>query len=271
MNISLNNKIFSKVNKQNINFNDFERNIIFEYWKTLKRKNVSNIISNNFIKKPYLENYIIELSLIIDNESLLDNIRNIIDDEVSDEELLLFIGNNIELNNNEKKNIEKIFFIDETSDETSDEISDELLDELSIKIIHYQVKYFRFYQTIIELLFDNKEEDDELYNFIYVYIKNNTNDIRIYCKKNIKFLIFYNYIDELFNSFTVIFNILIKYNLIENNYEEKDIHNFFIKNIFKNWYNIYKNDILEKKFEEKCKPYKFKTNILSKILCLPNL
>jgi hypothetical protein len=94
----------------------------------------------------------------------------------------------------------------------------------------------------------------------------------IYSKKNIHFLLFYNYINELLYIYSKIFNILIKYNLIHNKENsEKDIHNLFIKNIFKNWYNIYKKDILDKKFEEKCKPYKFKTNILSKILCLPNL
>jgi hypothetical protein len=262
-------------------FNDFEKNIIFEYWKTLKRKNISNISYNNFIKKPYLEKYIINLSVIIDNNTLLKNIKEVIDNEVSNEDLILFISNNIELDKDEKKNIEKIIFKNEltvNNKDNKDNINNKdnkneqlIFNELSIQIIYYQVKYFRFYQTIIELLFNNNKEDNELYNFIYVYIKNNSNDIRIYCKKNINFLLFYNYIDQLFNLYLNIFNILSKNNLINNQYTDKEIHHLFIKNIFNNWYNIYKNDILEKKFDEKCKPYKFKTNILSRILCLPNI
>ena len=41
-------------------------------------------------------------------------------------------------------------------------------------MINYQIKYFRFYQTITELLFDSKEEDNELYKVISynTFIKN---------------------------------------------------------------------------------------------------
>ena len=69
-------KVMLKNNRNNMDFDEFEKNIIFEYWKTLKRKNISNISYNNFIKKPYLENYIINLSIIIDNTCLLNNITN---------------------------------------------------------------------------------------------------------------------------------------------------------------------------------------------------
>jgi len=57
-----------------MNFDYIEENIIFKYWKTLKRKNISSIPSNKFIKKPYLENYIIDLSTIINNNMLLKKI-----------------------------------------------------------------------------------------------------------------------------------------------------------------------------------------------------
>ena len=251
-----------------MNFDDFENNIIFEYWKTLKRKNISNISYNNFIKKPYLEKYIIALSVIVDNNTLLNNIKQVINNIINNEDLLLFIYNNIELNKDEKKNIEKIILNHENI--INDNIQD-IYNELSFEIIHYQVKYFRFYQTIIELIFNNKEEDNELYNHIYVYIKNNKNDIRIYSKKSISFLIFNNYINALFTIYLKIYNILMKNNLINDQYTEKEVHNLFIKNIFHNWYNIYKNDIIEKKFEEKCKPFKFKVGLLSRILCLPNI
>ena len=295
-----------------MNFNDFEKDIIFEYWKTLKRKNILNISHNNFIKKPYLENYIVDLSVIIDNNNLINNIKELIDDNIiSNDDILLSLCNNIELNLEEKKNIEKIIFMDredidtkdidtkdidtkdintkngnEDDNEDNDTIDDNedennrlniknnyetIFNELFINIIIYQVKYFRFYQTVNELIFNNDKENNELYNFIYVYIKNKPNDIKIYSNKNIYFMLFFNYINELFYYYLNIFRNLIKYNIINNSYTDKDIHHLFIKNIFHNWYTIYKKDILEQKFEEKCKPYKFKTNILSKILCLPNL
>ena len=45
-----------------MNFDNIEKNTIHKFWKTLSRKNISNIEAHNFLKKPYLEKYIIDLS-----------------------------------------------------------------------------------------------------------------------------------------------------------------------------------------------------------------
>jgi hypothetical protein len=232
---------------------DLHEDIIKKYWRTLERKNISNISNNKFIKKPYLENYIIKLSLI-EGEDIIDNeiIRLINVDKITNEEIYLYLINTIEFNLDDKKKINTLL--------DNNEIPNNTL----IKIIKYQIKYFQYYQTITELLFDSNEEND-LYNFILIYIKNNKKDINYFLKKNIKFNIFYEYTDQLFQLYKeMIFLINDKNN------DNKIILNLFLKNIFTNWYNIYKRDILENRVNEKTCKY-VRKGILSKILCTSNI
>jgi len=240
-------------------------NLVNNYWETLVRKNVTNISNNKFLKKPYLENYIITLSVILDNNKLINKILTLLDsNKITNEELFLFFYNNIEITDlKEKKDFELYFF--------NSNLNDKDFNKISIEIILYQIKYFRFYNTIIELLFDCNEEDNELYNFILIYIKNNKNEIKNYIKKNIKFNIFYKYIEDLYESFNNIIIFFLKLKLFTINYEKEDILNLFLKNLFVNWYNIYKKDILEEKVNSKIKDYVIKKNLLSRILCLPNV
>jgi len=245
-----------------MDFNYIQINIIHKYWKTLIRKNISNMQSNKFIKKPYLENYIIELSSILDEKILNNKITEMFEcNEITNEELYLYVNSNIELSVDDKKNIEKFLF--------KKNINNSVFLDISYKIIDYQIKYFKFYNTITELLFDNQMEDNELYNFILIYIQNKKNDIKNYSKKNIKFNIFYYYVNDLYLSFEYILKLLIEYNLVSN-IDQKEILNLFIKNLFTNWYHIYKKDILENKVNDKIKNYTVSKNILSRILCLPN-
>lgn len=246
-----------------MNFDYIEENIIFKYWKTLKRKNISNIPSNKFIKKPYLEKYIINLSTIIDNNILLKNITELIDsNEITNEELLLFIKNKIELSNDEKKNLEKLILKNDSFDSN--------INKIYIEVILYEIKYFRFYLTINELLFDSKNEDNELYNFILIFIKNKNSEIKKYIKKNFKFSIFYYYINDLHYTYEKLYNLLLNLNLVED-IEKKEILNLFLKNLFSNWYIIYKKDIMNNNVNDKIKDYIIPKSILSRILCLPNL
>jgi hypothetical protein len=252
-----------------MDFEDIEKNIIFKYWETLIRKNISNIQTNKFIKKPYLEDYIIKLSDCLDKNKLYSKIIELLEcNEITNEELILFINNNIELSNKQKKFIEKFYFQGNDNDNDNDNDNENENEKVSFEIINYQIKYFKFYNTVTELLFDNVFEDNELYNFILIFIKNKKNEINKYLKKNFKFKLFYHYLNDLYESFNNMINILIKKKLYEK-IEEKEILNLFLKNLFTNWYNIYKKDILENKVNDKIKGYVIKNNILSRILCLP--
>lgn len=244
-----------------MDFDNINKNIIFKFWETLGRKDITNIPINKFLKKPYLESYIINLSSTLNNNTLISKIIELLDsNKITNEDLFLFINNSIELNNILKKNIE-LFFLD----------NNENINNFAVEIIIYEIKYFRFYQLISELLFDSTTDENELYNFILIYIKNNKNDIKNYSKKNIKFNIFNYYLNDLFNYYKAIFICLKKNNLLEKEYINNEILNFFLKNLFTNWYNIYKNDILENTVNEKIKNYIIPKTILSRILCLPNL
>lgn len=246
-----------------MDFNYIETDIITKYWETLIIKDVSNIKNNKFIKKPYIENYIIKLSCLTDKNELQNKIIEMFEcNKITNEELFLFINNNIELCIEEKNKIEKFLYIIESDNDNI------IYSEFLFEIINYQVKYFKFYNTIIELLFDNKCEDNELYNFILIFIKNKNSEIKTYLNKNIKFKIFHYYLNDLYLYFDKIVNLLIKYNLFSE-IDKKEMLNLFLKNIFTNWYNIYKKDILENKVNDKIKDYTLNNSILSRILCLP--
>ena len=245
-----------------MDFEYIEKNIITKYWKTLIRKDILNIQINKFIKKPYLENYIIQLSDYLEKDKLQQKIIEMFEsNKITNEELFLFLNNNIELTIDDKKKIEKFLF--------GIELNDDEYYNITIEIIDYQIKYFQFYNTITELLFDNKIEDNELYNFILIFIKNKNSEIRTYLKKNIKFKIFHYYLTLLYSSFEKIIKVLIEYNLFSK-IDKKEILNLFLKNLFTNWYNIYKKDILENKVNDKIKNYTLNKSILSRILCLPH-
>ena len=60
--------------------------------------------------------------------------------------------------------------------------------------------------------------------------------------------------------------------LLSLNISKKDILNLFLKNLFNNWYNIYKEDMLENKVNNIIRKYEIKNNtIISKILCYKHL
>jgi hypothetical protein len=266
-----------------MSFDYIEENIISKYWKTLKRKNISNIPTNKFIKKPYLEKYIIDLSINLKDDILTNKILELLENnEITCEELILFLKNNIELNDNEKKNIEMYFlksdYTDlEERDDTKTEIDDDAdtyFNKISIEIIIFQIKYFQFYITITELLFnsdDQSNENNELYNFILILVKNDNKELKKLKKNNVYFNIIHTYFNHLYELFENIIKMLIKMKLIETNYDKNDILNILLKNLFMNWYNIYKNDILENKVNDKIKKYSKKRSIIAKLLCLPNI
>jgi hypothetical protein len=246
-----------------MNFEELEKNIIFKYWRTLPRKTLSNIITSRFMKKPYIEKYIIEMAPFLNDDILTVKIQEYIDsNKITTEEIILFINNIIELENGEKKTLSKIFL--------NNPFYDDDINKVSINIILYQIKYFRIYQMIHELIFDNKEESDEHYYFVLLFINNKSSDLKRYIGKNINFHIFYYYLHELYKTFHDIIEFMQEKDIFKNiPTTENDIFNLYLKNMFNNWYSIYKNDILEKRVNDKIGKYMLRSGFLSKILCFP--
>ena len=244
-----------------MNFEELEKSVIFKYWRTLPRKSIDNILTSRFMKKPYLEKYIIDMTPILNDDSLNNKISEYIDKNIiTTEDIILFINNIIELEIDEKKKLDKKIL--------NNPFYDDDINNISIDIILFQTKYFRIYQTIHELIFNNKEDSDEHYYFIYLYIRNKSNEIKKYLKKNINFHIFYYYLNDVYELFKKIVIFLHTSEIFnEDNLSENEIFNMFLKNLFNNWYNIYKNDVLEKKVNDKISKYAIKPSILSKLMC----
>ena len=60
-----------------MNFEELEKSVIFKYWRTLPRKSISNILISRFMKKPYLEKYIIDMTPILNNDILKQDLINL--------------------------------------------------------------------------------------------------------------------------------------------------------------------------------------------------
>ena len=246
------------------------QNMMNTYWNTLLTKNIGNIPSNKFIKKPYLEKYIIQLA---GNIKTKDNIFEMWKkNKIKNNDLTLFISNNFDLDIFQKKALDKFFnYVIENKAKDNENIkNEEKINNFIIEIILYQIYFFRFYMTIIELLYDNEKENNELYNFILVFIKNKKNEIYNF-SKNINFVIFNNLLQELLVLYKVLINKMIEFNIFNEEINDNNMINLFIKNIFSSWYIIYKKDLIENKVNNKIEKYSCKKNILSKILCLPNI
>ncbi len=246
-----------------MNFEELEQNIIFKYWRTLPRKSLSNILTSRFMKKPYVEKYIIEMTPFLDDNKLKKKIEENIDsNKITTEEIMMFINNIIDLESDEKKKLNQIFL--------NNPFYDDDINNVSINIILYQIKYFRIYQMIHELIFDNKEDSDEHYYFILLFIKNKSSELKKNIGRNINFHIFYYYLQDLYKTFELIIKFLGEKYIFNNiPTTENDCFNLYLKNLFSNWYNIYKNDILEKHVNDKIGKYTKRSGFLSKLLCLP--
>jgi hypothetical protein len=199
----------------------------------------------------------------LDDYKLKKKIEEYIDsNKITTEEIMMFINNIMDLESDEKKKLNKIFL--------NNPFYDNDINKVSINIILYQIKYFRIYQMIHELIFDNKEDSNEHYYFILLFIKNKSSELKKNIGNNINFHIFYYYLQDLYKTFNLIVKFLTENNIFNNiPTTENDFFNLYLKNLFSNWYNIYKNDILEKHVNDKIGKYTKRSGFLSKLLCLP--
>lgn len=244
-----------------MNFENIENEIILNYCSTLKRINLKKLPKNNYLKNPYLDQFILNLSNLKDKELETKIDDDLKENEILNDDMLNLTLNIVEFNEVEKKKILK-FFMNENY------FNENYLD-LSKKIILFQVYYFQFFNISSELLFNNEIENDELYHIILLYVKNVKKEISQYKKNNINLLIFNYFYNKLLKIYEEIYILLKNNYILEKTYDKSEIYNFLLKNLFSNWYKIYKKDLENDDVNEKIKKFK-KINFISKILCLPN-
>jgi hypothetical protein len=238
-----------------------EKKVIENYLKTLNRHNITNIPTNTYIRKPYIEDYIIDISENFKEININKNIELIIDD-IDSNDYYMYIYDNIDnLSSNEKKKIQKFLLSKENNNNKTEFIK---------TLLTFIVNYFQYYMIFTELLYDDK---NALYIDIYNYVKNNSNQMNSKIKNSFNFQIFYYYSNKLYEKYNSLIKLFIKNNLLEEDeYNELKIKNIFLKNLFSNWYTIYKknvdngvNIINEENSGKKEK------KILSKLLCINNI
>jgi hypothetical protein len=239
-----------------MDINTLEKKVLNNYLKTLNRYNISNIPVNTYIRKPYIEQYIIDIT-----ENDINKKIEILIDDIDSNDFYTYIYDNIDnLSSNEKKKIQK-FFLSKEND--SNKI------EFIKAILLFITNYFQYYMTFTELLYDDK---NTLYIDIYNYIKNNSSQINSKIKNSFNFQIFYYYTNKLYEKYNYLIKLFIKNNLLEEDeYNELKIKNIFLKNLFSNWYIIYKKNIdkgINIITEEEVKKEK---RFLSKLLCINNI
>ena len=237
-----------------------EKKVVHNYLKTLNRYNVSNIPVNTYIKKPYIEQYIIDIAEENKESEINKKIESLIDD-IDSNDYYMYIYDNIDnLTSNEKKKIQK-FFLSKEND--SNKI------EFSKAILLFITNYFQYYMTFTELLYDNK---NTLYIDIYNYVKNNSTQINSKIKNSFNFQIFYYYSNKLYEKYNNLIKLFLINNLLEEDeYNELKIKNIFLKNLFSNWYVIYKKNVdngINIIDDESAKKEK---RFLSKLLCINNI
>ena len=240
-----------------MNLSNNEKELINNYIPTLKRYFKNN---NNFkyFKNPFIENFIFKFVLINNDEALIEKIIDKINDNIiSTEDVSFSLNYYYNFSKNEKMKIQTFLY-------NNDE-NEMILFKLKTNILLFLIKYFQYYYIINELLFEDDEQ--ELFYAIYIFSKNNENDIKNYSKKYFKMKIFFSLIDDLSKIYKKNLDILAKNDIISNS----DSFKFFVKNIFFDWHIFYKEALENDSFIDIDKKYEIKPNLFYKFVCSHNI
>jgi hypothetical protein len=240
-----------------MNLSNNEKELINNYIPTLKRyfKKKNNF---KYFKNPFIENFIFKFVLINNDEALIEKIIDKINDNIiSTEDVSFSLNYYYNFSKNEKMKIQTFLY-------NNDE-NEMILFKLKTNIILFLIKYFQYYYIINELLFEDDEQ--ELFYAIYIFSKNNENDIKNYSKKYFKMKIFFSLIDDLSKIYKKNLDILAKNDIVSNSGSFK----FFVKNIFFDWHIFYKEALENDNFIHIDKKYEIKPNLFYKFVCSHNI
>ncbi len=235
--------------------NNVSNHLINEYCKTLARKELKDIPNHQYIKKPYLESYIISLATIVNEELLTEQInKKFKNGDIQIEEVFLFVKTWIELSTNEKRALQSILLKDFRESE-----------KIVVGILIYVVYYFQLYMLSVEFLYDNAVENEDLFKYIEQIMRKQMSKIKSLEKNNIHLFMFHIQFEKVLNSYVSLFKLLVKEKLIEEDMSEEDVRNSFLRHTFANWYEVLKKRNKEGKLNSK--PSKW----YSKLLCIPHI
>ena len=240
-----------------MNLSNSEKELINNYIPTLKRyfKKNSNF---KYFKNPFIENFIFKFVLMNNDETLIEKIIDKINENIiSTEDISFSLNYYYNFSKNEKMKIQYFLY--------NNEENEMILFKLKTNIILFLIKYYQYYYIINELLFEDDEQ--ELFYAIYIFSKNNENDIKNYSKKYFKMKLFFHLIDDLMKIYKKNLDILVKNEIIS----KSDSFKFFVKNIFFDWHIFYKESLENDSFIEIDKQYQIKPNLFYKIVCSHNL
>ena len=236
---------------------DEEIKLIDNYLPTLKRYYKNNI-DYKYFKITFSENYIYKLTIINEDEKLISKIIDKINNfSISNEDIFFSIKYYYNFNKSENLDIQK--FLNNDENET-------IKIKFNANLLLFNVKYYQYYYIINELIFE-KEDDNELFYAIYLFIKNDTHNLEKYIKKYFKMKIFFYLLNDLSKIYKKNIEILEKNEIIS----KKNYHKMFIKNIFSKWNTFYIKMIDNNNFNEIETKFQIKKNIFYKLLCNNNL
>jgi hypothetical protein len=227
--------------------------LIEDYLYTLERYKIHNIPENLYIKKPYIEEYIMAFSKFYRVEILKIKImEKMEDEEISKEDIQTILSFLYPFTKEDKTLIQKYVY---------EEISFDKLKESSFiySLFILQIKYFQFYMLMIDLFY-NRQHHQQLSEDIYLWIENNDSKMKRYfrnCQREKKtyqissYVVFYNLLNELFVFYEKTLELLQNELKVIFQFSKKNRF-LFIQLIFSPWYeNVYKKEKMNEKNEFK--------------------
>lgn len=218
--------------------------LIEDYLYTIERFKIHNIPENLYIKKPYMEDYIIKLSKFYQYEIIkIKIVEKIEDEEISKEDISTLLFFLYPFSKEDKILIQKHLF---------EKVILEKVEESSFifSLFILQIKYFQFYMLMIDLFY-NRQHHHQLSDDIYLWIEKNESKMKKYfksCQKNKKtyeissFVVFHNLLNELYIYYEKTLELLQNELNVIFQFSKKNRY-LFIQLIFSPWYeNIYKKE-----------------------------
>lgn len=227
--------------------------LIEDYLYTIERFKIHNIPENLYIKKPYIEDYMMGLSKFYRNEIIkVKIVEKIEDEEISKEDISTLLSFLYPFTKEDKVFIQKFLF---------EKVTFEKVEESSFifSLIILQIKYFQFYMLMIDLFY-NRQHHQQLSDDIYLWIENNEVKMKRYfrsCQREKKtyeissFVVFYNLLNELFLYYEKTLELLQNELNVIFQFSKKNRY-LFIQLIFSPWYeNVYKKQKENQKENQK--------------------